>query len=157
MDRHGSTGWQKSTKVSQWRWVPTSDNVAVDATRSKFPVDLSQKARWLGGPAFLRQPAGSCPHPETGFERVPNDNDEEEMAKILKVQAATTVWVIRFTRWCRGQSSELENYGLTAAECEAAENLLVRQAQREAFLNEMRSTEWTSIRQSGCRIMYALM
>ncbi|KAH8318952.1 hypothetical protein KR074_003313, partial [Drosophila pseudoananassae] len=28
----------------------------------------------------------------------------------------TTAWVLRFTRRCRGQRDELENYGLTAAE-----------------------------------------
>ncbi|EDW38705.1 GL26943 [Drosophila persimilis] len=53
----------------------------------------------------------------------------------------TTTWVLRFTHRFRGQRKELEEYGLTAAECEAAENLLFRQAQREAFPNEMRSTE----------------
>ncbi|XP_043950539.1 uncharacterized protein LOC122818942 [Drosophila biarmipes] len=39
------------------------------------------------------------------------------------------------------QRSELEEYGLTATECEAAENLLVRQAQLESFPDEMRSAE----------------
>lgn len=48
----------ESSKVSQWRWVPTADNAADDATRSQKGVDLSQESRWLRGPAFLRQPAG---------------------------------------------------------------------------------------------------
>ncbi|XP_041448563.1 uncharacterized protein LOC121404049 [Drosophila obscura] len=149
----------ESTKVSQWRWVPTADNAADDATRSQCHVDLSQKSRWLGGPAFLRQPAGSWPQPESGTEPGPDGNDEEEMPSEFSLVGAndfcisfqrfssysrllrTTAWVLRFTRWCRGQRSELEKYGLTASECEAAENLLVRQAQREAFPNEMRSAE----------------
>ncbi|XP_044778764.1 uncharacterized protein LOC123327173 [Drosophila simulans] len=53
----------------------------------------------------------------------------------------TTAWVLRFARWCRKQRNELEKYGLTAAECKAAENLLFRQAQLESFPDEMRSAE----------------
>ncbi|XP_043069702.1 uncharacterized protein [Drosophila bipectinata] len=53
----------------------------------------------------------------------------------------TTAWVLRFTRRCREQRDELENYGLTAAECEAAEDLLVRIAQREAFPDEMQAAD----------------
>ncbi|KAH8304764.1 hypothetical protein KR018_002641, partial [Drosophila ironensis] len=50
----------------------------------------------------------------------------------------TAAWVLRFTRRCRKQRSELEEHGLTASECDAAESLLVRQAQREAFPDEVR-------------------
>ncbi|XP_070068094.1 uncharacterized protein [Drosophila takahashii] len=149
----------ESTKVTQWRWVPTADNAADDATRSQCHVDLSQQSRWLSGPAFLRQPAGSWPQPEPGVERDLDINDVEEVSSEFALVAAndfcisfqrfssytrllrTTAWVLRFTRRCRRQRSELEEYGLTAAECDAAENLLVRQAQREAFPDEMRATE----------------
>ncbi|XP_033254345.1 uncharacterized protein LOC117193727 isoform X3 [Drosophila miranda] len=128
----------ESTKVAQWRWVPTADNAADDATRSQCHVDLSQKSRWLGGPAFLRQPAGSWPQPEAGFKRVPDDNDEEEMPKILKLQSAT------------------QDYSLG----EAAENLLVRQAQwkRHSRTGAIHRWPWSSasIRQSGCRIVFAI-
>ncbi|XP_041673801.1 uncharacterized protein LOC121529865 [Drosophila eugracilis] len=53
----------------------------------------------------------------------------------------TTAWVLRFARRCRKQRSELEEYGLTPTECEAAENLLIRQAQLESFPDEMGSAE----------------
>ncbi|XP_043862794.1 uncharacterized protein LOC120457848 isoform X2 [Drosophila santomea] len=149
----------ESSKVSQWRWVPTADNAADDATRSQKGVDLSQESRWLRGPAFLRQPGASWPGPEEGTERVPDAPDEEEMPCEFALVAAddfvipfqrfssfsrlvrTTAWVLRFARWCRKQRNELEEYGLTAAECKAAENLLVRQAQLESFPDEMRSAE----------------
>ncbi|XP_043661619.1 uncharacterized protein LOC122625598 [Drosophila teissieri] len=149
----------ESSKVSQWRWVPTADNAADDATRSQKEVDLSQESRWLRGPAFLRQPAASWPGPEEGSERVPDAPDEEEMPSEFALVAAddfvipfqrfasfsrlvrTTAWVLRFARWCRKQRNELEEYVLTAAECKAAENLLVRQAQLESFPDEMRSAE----------------
>jgi len=53
----------------------------------------------------------------------------------------TAAWVLRFTRRCRRQGDELENYGLTAAECEDAENLQIRKTRHEAFPNEMRAAE----------------
>ncbi|XP_043947392.1 uncharacterized protein LOC122818011 [Drosophila biarmipes] len=95
---------------------------ADDATRSQNKANRSPESRWLSGPAFLRQTESGWPAPE------------EELVRI-------TAWVLRFARWCRKQRSELEEYGLTARECEAAENLLVRQAQLESFPDEMRSAE----------------
>nr|XP_036678396.1 uncharacterized protein LOC118879593 [Drosophila suzukii] len=171
----------ESSKVSQWRWVPTADNAADDATRSQNKADLSPESRWLSGPAFLRQPSSGWPAPEEGTKRVPDAPeegtkrvpdapeegtkrvpdapDEEEMPGEFALVAAdefaipfqrfssfsrlvrTTAWVLRFARWCRKQRSEIEEYGLTASECEAAENLLVRQAQLESFPDEMKSAE----------------
>ncbi|XP_043069703.1 uncharacterized protein [Drosophila bipectinata] len=49
----------ESTKVAQWRWLPSADNVADDATRAQRSVDLSEESRWLKGPAFLRR-SPSC-------------------------------------------------------------------------------------------------
>ncbi|XP_044574008.1 uncharacterized protein LOC123258200 [Drosophila ananassae] len=139
--------------------VPTADNGADDATRSQSKADLSPESRWLSGPAFLRQPASGWPSPEEGTEHVPDAPDEEEMSSEFALVASnefvipfqrfssfsrlvrTTAWVLRFARRCRKQRSELEEYGLTATECEAAENLLVRQAQLESFPDEMRTAE----------------
>ncbi|XP_070855577.1 uncharacterized protein [Drosophila suzukii] len=149
----------ESAKVSQRRWVPTADHAADDATRSQNKADLSPESSWLSGPAFLRQPASGWPAPEEETERVPDAPDEEEMPSEFALVAAnefaipfqrfssfsrlvrTTAWVLRFARWCRKQTSEIEEYGLTATECEAAENLLVRQVQLESFPDEMRSAE----------------
>ncbi|XP_064551490.1 uncharacterized protein LOC135437482 isoform X1 [Drosophila montana] len=147
----------ESTKVSQWRWVPTAENAADDATRPHCHVDLSQRSRWLDGPTFLRQPESSWPQPEPGTEHKSCD-DEEEMPSEFALVAAnnffisfqrfssysrlvrTTAWVLRFTRWCRGHRTELERFGLTATECEDAENLLIRRAQCEAFPDEVRAS-----------------
>ncbi|XP_050746309.1 uncharacterized protein LOC108021863 [Drosophila biarmipes] len=125
--------------------------------RSQNKADLSPESRWLSGPAFLRKPASCWPAPEEGTKRVPDATDE--MPSEFALMAAnefvipfqkfssfsrlvgSTAWVLRFARWCRKQRSELEEYGLTATECEAAETLLVRQAQLESFPDEMRSAE----------------
>ncbi|CAG7826700.1 unnamed protein product [Allacma fusca] len=42
------------TEVRDWFWVPTTDNVADDATRGGDDVDFSPTSRWLNGPAFLK-------------------------------------------------------------------------------------------------------
>jgi len=107
----------------------------------------------------LRQPASGWPAPEKGTERVTDAPDEKEMPSEFALVPAnkfsipfqrfssfsrlkrTTAWVLRFARWCRKQRSEIEEYGLTATKCEAAENLLVRQDQLESFPDEMRSAE----------------
>ncbi|XP_070855366.1 uncharacterized protein [Drosophila suzukii] len=78
----------ESSKVSQWRWVPTADNAADDATRSQNKADLSPESRWLSGPAFLRQPASGWPAPEEGTKRVPDAPDEEEMPGEFALVAA---------------------------------------------------------------------
>ncbi|XP_044573590.1 uncharacterized protein LOC123257729 [Drosophila ananassae] len=129
----------ESTKVAQWRWLPSADNVADDATRAQRSVDLSEESRWLRGPAFLRRPAGSWPGTAPTDEA--DAEDEEEMpGEFVLVGASdpfislerfssyrrllrTTAWVLRFLRRCRGQRDELENYGLNVPECEAAEEL----------------------------------
>ncbi|XP_044573583.1 uncharacterized protein LOC123257723 [Drosophila ananassae] len=146
----------ESTKMAQWRWLPSADNVADDATRAQR-VDLSEEARWLRGPAFLRRPAGSWPG--TALTDEADAEGEEEMpSEFVLVGASdpfislerfssyrrllrTTAWVLRFIRRCRGQRDELENYGLNAAECEAAEDFLFRRAQREAFPDEVQAAE----------------
>ncbi|XP_044571285.1 uncharacterized protein LOC123257215 [Drosophila ananassae] len=147
----------ESTKVAQWRWLPSADNVADDATRAQRSVDLSEESRWLRGPAFLRRPAGSWPGTAPTDEA--DAEDEEEMpGEFVLVGASdpfislerfssyrrllrTTAWVLRFIRRCRGQRDELDNYGLNVAECEAAEDLLFRRAQSEAFPDEVQAAE----------------
>ncbi|XP_045506279.1 uncharacterized protein LOC123702546 [Colias croceus] len=48
------------TKINQWRWVPTADNVADDATRINNE-EKNENDRWFTGPAFLREPRESWP------------------------------------------------------------------------------------------------
>ncbi|XP_017485502.1 PREDICTED: uncharacterized protein LOC108374055 [Rhagoletis zephyria] len=41
------------TKPSDWRWVPTNQNVADEATRPNKAINLSPSSRWFTGPEFL--------------------------------------------------------------------------------------------------------
>lgn len=43
-----------STKAAWWRWVPTKENVADDATRSRPTAPFDPDGRWSRGPGFLR-------------------------------------------------------------------------------------------------------
>ena len=42
-----------STVVEEWRWVPTKQNVADDATRDTEHIDITSSSRWFSGPEFL--------------------------------------------------------------------------------------------------------
>nr|XP_043067313.1 uncharacterized protein LOC122321449 [Drosophila bipectinata] len=67
----------ESTEASQWRWIPSAENVADDATRPLKAVDLSIDSRWLSGPPFLQGPEESWPRSSEGW--IPPTMDEEEM------------------------------------------------------------------------------
>ncbi|XP_041674335.1 uncharacterized protein LOC121530048 [Drosophila eugracilis] len=101
----------ESSKVSQWRWVLTADNAADDATRSQRKADLSTESRWLSGPAFLRQPASEI------LELQSPGEDHRLGPEVCATVPQTE-------KRARGK------------ECEAAENLLIRQSQLESFPDE---------------------
>ncbi|XP_070138965.1 uncharacterized protein [Drosophila bipectinata] len=103
----------ESTEASQWRSLPSAENVADDETRLRKAVDLSIGSRWLNGPPFLRGPEESWPRSSEDW--IPPTTDDEEMKCKF---ALVTV------------------YGLTAIECAEAERALIRQSQREAFAED---------------------
>ncbi|XP_044573746.1 uncharacterized protein LOC123257846 [Drosophila ananassae] len=137
----------ESTEASQWRWIPSGENVADDATRPRKAVDLSIGSRWLSGPPFLRGPEES--RPRSSEEWIPPTPDEEElrcefaldMVNFISLQrfsnynrlVRSTALVLRFIQRCRGLRYDGDDYGLTSMECAEAERALVRQSQREAF------------------------
>ncbi|XP_046868771.1 uncharacterized protein LOC124461276 [Drosophila willistoni] len=145
----------ESTDASQWRWVPTADNVADEATRPQGQVDFSQKSRWMCGPKFLQQPQDLWPQSTTDLTDIEVAADVEESPCEFALVVAndefiqfqrfseynrllrTMTWVLRFVCRCRRQQHEHGKYGLTAAECAEAELVLVRVAQREAFPDEL--------------------
>ena len=42
--------------VSQWRWLPSKQNVADEATRDDKGFNININSRWFKGPEFLYQP-----------------------------------------------------------------------------------------------------
>ncbi|XP_041675272.1 uncharacterized protein LOC121530366 [Drosophila eugracilis] len=143
----------ESTEVSQWRWIPSAENVADDATRPQRHVDLSQGARWMSGPSFLRESEEQWPKPSPSDRDSPHSAEEEMPCEFTLVIAnefiflqrfsnynrlvRTTAWILRFIRRCRGLSDESEAYGITATECAEAERKLIQRAQADTFADEV--------------------
>ncbi|XP_044572119.1 uncharacterized protein LOC123257367 [Drosophila ananassae] len=128
-----------------------------DATRAQRSVYLSEKSRWLSGPAFLRRLAGSWPGTAPADEA--DTEDEEEMPREFVLVGSrdtfislqrflsnrrllrTAAWVLRFIRRCSDMNDMSKRTTASIAECEADEDLLVRRSQREAFPDEMQAAE----------------
>lgn len=54
----------EGSKISEWRWVPSSQNVADDATKWNKNPDLDHDSRWFNGPSFLNGDKESWPRSE---------------------------------------------------------------------------------------------
>lgn len=92
------------TKPCEWRWVPSKENPADDATR-ELPKHFNADARWFVGPKFLYQPESEWPAKR--FEKQNEDNTGEER-KHATVTATTTCITDsplpdaeRFSSWTR--------------------------------------------------------
>lgn len=137
-----------NTEQTSWRWIPTSDNPADDATRSKRRMSLSSSSRWLRGPEFLRGPESSWPANAMVIDS--GDVEEELRPKYSLVVLSSSLidfdrissfkklkrivaWALRFIDRCRRVQSHDDVGSLTAAELVAAEKQLCRQVQRQNF------------------------
>ncbi|XP_065088007.1 uncharacterized protein LOC135709538 [Ochlerotatus camptorhynchus] len=137
-----------TSKVDEWRYVPSGQNVADDATKWKAGPDFSKESLWFNGPKFLRLPETEWP-----VHRKPQDTAEEQVRQLFHHQEVVhdpVVDVSRFSNWlrlhrtvayvCKAARLFKERAGnykirreLSSEEFAEAENLLWRQAQEEAF------------------------
>ncbi|CAG7832788.1 unnamed protein product [Allacma fusca] len=69
----------EDSNVDDWRWVPTLDNVADEATRSNQECNLSNSSRWLEGPAFLTQPEDQWPNEITTELSTPTEEVKKNL------------------------------------------------------------------------------
>ncbi|XP_048483483.1 uncharacterized protein LOC125489924 [Plutella xylostella] len=89
---------EESTKKSEWRWVPTAENVADDATRAT-PHDFDAQHRWFNGPEFLRHTEEHWP--TENREEVPKTGEEKESCAVVSLGHAHLPDIERFSRWTR--------------------------------------------------------
>ncbi|CAG9103784.1 unnamed protein product [Plutella xylostella] len=89
---------EESTKKSEWRWVPTAENVADDATRAT-PHDFDAQHRWFNGPEFLRHAEEHWP--TENKEEVPKTGEEKESCAVVSLGHAHLPDIERFSRWTR--------------------------------------------------------
>ncbi len=138
-----------NTDVNEWRWVPTKENIADEATKWSKSMNFSPSNRWFSGPEFLLQNESEWPK-----KRVIKSNVEEEMKSNFIHTSLVLPKIIdpkRFSKWnrmvravayairfrkvftdknCRGTA-------LNQEELTRAEILLFSQAQFEGFPSEM--------------------
>ncbi|XP_055604724.1 uncharacterized protein LOC129752959 [Uranotaenia lowii] len=145
-----------TTQIGDWKWVPTDENVADEATKWQRLPDLKSGCRWLSGPEFLREDEAAWP-----VERFGKSCTEEELrpnascnvhsllpAPFIELDRfrswnflrRTAAWILRFAhnaqykkyqeRWCGP---------LSGKELRQGEMLMFRQAQSDFFKDEINS------------------
>lgn len=145
----------ETTSVDEWRWVSTHDNVADEGTKWHKVADMTPASRWFRGPSFLWETEDKWPGPVTNV-----GTTTEELRRTVLHHAAlkgesplqfsrfsrwktllrTTGFVIRFINKARLQTrtKKSEMAPLTHEELAAAERMIFRQVQREAFPLEIK-------------------
>ncbi|XP_047995957.1 uncharacterized protein LOC125233858 isoform X2 [Leguminivora glycinivorella] len=159
----------ETTNPSDWRWIPTSLNVADDATKPKR-TDFTASHRWFTGPQFLVEPTSAWPtERHINEEETSPDPELKSNLLILLLDIPLPYSVpdpTRFNSWLRLlratarvlQGARLFRLKLSrpihpnsklyidhttsphqvhAADIIEAEKMLVRQAQRESFPEEL--------------------
>ena len=156
----------ETTDPSQWRWVPTKDNPADDATRGLASDELTLGSRWMTGPEYLQSPpeqwpldvkpavADSSPSIELKGEFVATAvssecvrnavlPDPSRFSSWMRLVRATA-WVLRFVKILKHRAlrtSAPPPGELVPEELESAERLWWQQVQADCFPAEVRSTE----------------
>ncbi|XP_037303405.1 uncharacterized protein LOC119193787 [Manduca sexta] len=131
------------TDKSEWRWLPTTHNVADEATRLRSDA-VSEDSRWFRGPDFLLEPEQSWPT---------RDGSQDDEAEVLHITESpekerwlpdptrfskyetlvrATARVLAFADIARRKTPHLE-----VGHLKRAELLLMQQAQRESFGEEL--------------------
>ncbi|XP_065085343.1 uncharacterized protein LOC135707451 [Ochlerotatus camptorhynchus] len=86
------------TKIDEWRWVPTKDNVADLLTKWDKGPSLDSDGPWFTGPQFLQLPEEMWP-----VQRPPAPNTTEELRACHMFHTAVVeepiINVNRFSRW----------------------------------------------------------
>ncbi|XP_055614291.1 uncharacterized protein LOC129760657 [Uranotaenia lowii] len=141
-----------SSQIQQWRWVPTSLNVADEATKWGKGLSIQPDSRWLKAPEFLYDNEEEWPHdhPISAQET----NEELRPAMIcVHVAVEPLIDVTRFSKWerllrCVGyvflfiekrlrKPGEVTAVRLSREHLRRAENVLWRMAQHGPFFDEL--------------------
>ena len=150
----------EDSKVSEWRWVPSSQNVADDATKWSKPPDIQKESRWFNGPSFLNLFDESWP-----ISEFTESKDANEVLCHLSVPSDSKFLLLpspdpcRFGRWeklirCQGVilkflrklmqvekvSAELEPYFVNSI-TESAENVLYKRCQLDVYESDINTLQ----------------
>ncbi|XP_067619637.1 uncharacterized protein [Eurosta solidaginis] len=92
----------ENSRVDEWRWVPSGDNVADEGTKFKHDVEFNGAARWYIGPSFLYQAEKNWPPTDVNHN---HDNDKELICHVGLKTAVRSSWSLisvdpqRFSKW----------------------------------------------------------
>ncbi|XP_036341796.1 uncharacterized protein LOC118751139 [Rhagoletis pomonella] len=91
----------ESSNINSWRWVPSVDNVADDATKLKQWTKLDGDLRWFQGPQFLTSPPSEWPETILMDSTDPELVHHIELSTTLSSASFTEVIpdVARFSKW----------------------------------------------------------
>jgi len=92
---------QEDSDVDSWYWVPTTKNVADDATRDKEECDFSPDSRWVNGPEFLKLKPEEWPKEK--FNIIENADAELKKVNVVwkTVSGESLPDVTRFSSWLK--------------------------------------------------------
>ncbi|XP_072936553.1 uncharacterized protein [Epargyreus clarus] len=92
---------EDTTKPQEWRWVPTAQNPADDATRD-VPKDFGSGHRWFNGPSFLAQEEEDWPKPRTfKAESTGEEKERSTVGATKPVDRYPTPNPVKFSSWTR--------------------------------------------------------
>ncbi|XP_069365348.1 uncharacterized protein [Maniola hyperantus] len=135
---HRLAAIEESSKVNEWRWVPTKLNVADDATRD-VPTSFDEKHRWYKGPDFLYEAEDQWPvevstekEEPSGEERIHHviDRSKPKLSQALPEVSRFSNWdrlryttarVLQFIELCRATKQSV-NYRRTRKNTEKDPN-----------------------------------
>ncbi|XP_073964374.1 uncharacterized protein [Choristoneura fumiferana] len=99
---HRIAAIEEHTAINEWRWVPTKQNVADEATR-EAPQDFDSRHRWFTGPDFLYDDYSTWPT-ESPQQRSADitATGEERVHIVIDAERTPYSWLPlaeRFSRW----------------------------------------------------------
>lgn len=149
----------RKSHTNEWRWCPTSENPADEATKLYWPTRCKL---WFTGPSFLGAPEDQWPVNE--FKDTVNvDCERLQKVHVIK-QYESLVDVSRFSSWVRavratarviafvGMCRKKQSESLTGQNIRDAEMFLIRQAQAETFSEELKTLKAGTVLLANSRI-----
>ena len=152
------------SEVNQWKYVPTAQNVADEASRGCTAKQLVENERWVRGPAFLyekeegwpRQPVFKC----TELEEIAEIKKEKPVYMTLQNQSPVQKLIEHYSSWyklkkavaylirykefmrCKiplkeKKKDEKFKKPLTVVEIQSAEVSIIRFVQKEQLSNRL--------------------
>ncbi|XP_043467016.1 uncharacterized protein LOC122501540 [Leptopilina heterotoma] len=159
----------ETTRVQEWCWTPTSDNVADDATRDSDHLSLSNNCRWLTGPEFLLLEEHLWPMEVQKYLSEEIDKELRREFTLVISEASkfpfdcsrfskwsrlirSMDWFLRFIKKIRNRSKDNLEEELTAQEVHQGEIHVLRMAQLMDFEQELRHLKQGNVLPSSSRL-----